>query len=151
MAGYTKVLVAVDLGEDSGSLIRRARRVADSDAAINLVFVFEPVDTLYYGMVPGAAVVTNLGQVEREVHENVAGRFADLAEAEGIPESRRHMPTGSPAQQIRQLADEGDFDLIVMGAHTERGVRRLLGATANRVLHGVGCDVLAVRLTSDDD
>ena len=150
MAGYRRILVAVDLGEDAADLVHRARRVADSGEAIHLVFVFEPVDTLYYGMVPGAAVVTNLGQVEREVHENVKKRFADFADSQGIPGERCHMPTGSPAQQIRQLADDGDFDLIVMGAHTERGVRRLLGATANRVLHNVDCDVLAVRLDAED-
>lgn len=150
MAGYRKILVAVDLGEDSDALLRRARRVA-AEATIHLVFVFEPVDTLYYGMVPGAAVVTNLGQVEHEVLENVKKRFKDFADAAGIPDERCHMPTGSPAQQIREMADDGEFDLIVMGAHAERGVRRLLGATAARVLHGVGCDVLAVRLDEDGD
>ena len=38
------------------------------------------------------------------------------------------------------------MDLIVLGTHGQKGVQLLLGATANSVLHGSCCDVLAVRV-----
>ena len=37
-------------------------------------------------------------------------------------------------------------DLIVVGSHGRHGLALLLGSTANDVLHGAPCDVLAVRL-----
>ncbi len=39
-----------------------------------------------------------------------------------------------------------DFDLIIIGTHGQHGIALLLGSTANAVLHGVSCDVLAVRV-----
>jgi universal stress protein A len=38
------------------------------------------------------------------------------------------------------------MELIVLGTHGQKGVQLLLGATANSVLHGADCDVLAVRV-----
>jgi len=37
-------------------------------------------------------------------------------------------------------------DLVIVGSHGRHGVRLLLGSTANAVLHGAECDVLAVRV-----
>ena len=37
-------------------------------------------------------------------------------------------------------------DDVVLGTHGQKGVQLLLGATANSVLHGSSCDVLAVRV-----
>jgi len=146
MENYRKILVAVDLNDDSTALVERARLLAASDDAIHLAFVFEPIDTLYYGMVPVAPAQSGVSQVEQEVHANVAKQLERLGVELSIPEDRRHMPTGSAAREIRHLAEEGGFDLIVMGAHAEKGVQRLLGSTANSVLHGAACDVLAMRL-----
>ena len=39
-------------------------------------------------------------------------------------------------------------DLIVVGSHGRHGLALLLGSTANGVLHGATCDVLAVRVGS---
>ncbi|TNF89176.1 MAG: universal stress protein, partial [Gammaproteobacteria bacterium] len=37
-------------------------------------------------------------------------------------------------------------DVIVVGSHGRHGLALLLGSTANGVLHGATCDVLAVRV-----
>ncbi len=44
------------------------------------------------------------------------------------------------------MAKEHDCDLIVVGSHGRHGLALLLGSTANDVLHGAPCDVLAVSL-----
>jgi universal stress protein A len=36
----------------------------------------------------------------------------------------------------------------VIGTHGQSGISLLLGSTASSVLHGSGCDVLAVRIHS---
>jgi len=39
-----------------------------------------------------------------------------------------------------------DVDLIIVGSHGRHGWRLVLGSTANAVLHGARCDVLAARV-----
>ncbi|MCY1401873.1 Universal stress protein family protein [compost metagenome] len=57
-----------------------------------------------------------------------------------------HLTYGQPRQEIHNLAKEDGCDLIVVGSHGRHGLALLLGSTANDVLHGAPCDVLAVRL-----
>lgn len=47
---------------------------------------------------------------------------------------------------MHRLAKEQRCDLIVVGSHGRHGLALLLGSTANDILHGAPCDVLAVRL-----
>ena len=51
---------------------------------------------------------------------------------------------------IQEVGKKEGIDLIVLGTHGQRGVQLLLGATANSVLHGSACDVLAVRVQETD-
>jgi universal stress protein A len=53
---------------------------------------------------------------------------------------------GATKFEIARVAKENTFDLIVVGSHGRHGVALLLGSTANAVLHGAPCDVLAVRV-----
>ena len=57
-----------------------------------------------------------------------------------------HLGFGQPRQEIHELASEQQCDLIVVGSHGRHGLALLLGSTANDLLHGAPCDVLAVRL-----
>ncbi|MBD3646240.1 MAG: universal stress protein, partial [Pseudomonadales bacterium] len=50
------------------------------------------------------------------------------------------------SNEIRAVAEKQDIDRIVLGTHGQHGLQLLLGSTANSVLHGVSCDVLAVRV-----
>ena len=60
---------------------------------------------------------------------------------------RIDFPTsGNPAAQLHEVAAECNADLIAVGTHGRQGWRALLGETANGVLHGASCDVLAVRV-----
>ena len=59
-----------------------------------------------------------------------------------------HLTYGQPRQEIHTLAKAQECDLIVVGSHGRHGLALLLGSTANDVLHGAPCDVLAVRLAT---
>ena len=52
----------------------------------------------------------------------------------------------STKEGILGAAKEHGADLIVVGSHGRHGLALLLGSTANAVLHGAPCDVLAVRI-----
>ena len=53
------------------------------------------------------------------------------------------------ATEIHAYADEAGVDLIVLGTHGRHGWRLMMGSTANAVLHGTHCNVLAVRIADD--
>ncbi len=57
-----------------------------------------------------------------------------------------HVRVGSPAEQITELALELDADLVVVGTHGRRGIRRmLLGSVAEAVIRLAPCPVYVVR------
>ena len=50
---------------------------------------------------------------------------------------------------MHRFAREHAVDLIVVGSHGRHGLALIFGSTANGVLHGACCDVLAVRIKKD--
>ena len=149
MSEYNKVLVAVDLSEESGAIIGRARALAGS-AEVHLVYVQEPMEAVYMGVVPYGPVFVGMDQVEDRLKAELQGKLEDWGAAHGIPASQVHFLAGAPAREIHRFAEENAVDLIVLGTHGQKGVQLLLGSTANSVLHGASCDVLAVRMKSGD-
>ena len=128
---YTHILVAVDLTEECREVIQRAQALANSsNAKLSLINVVEPMAMLQQQQFDQA----------RERLDNFAKGYPELT-----PE-QRHLAYGQPRQEIHRLAEEQHCDLIVVGSHGRHGLALLLGSTANDVLHGAPCDVLAVRL-----
>ncbi len=53
MSEYTKILVAIDLSEDSSVVVERARAIADLEGAeLHLLHVIEPLSFAYGGDIP---------------------------------------------------------------------------------------------------
>ena len=146
METYQKLLVAVDLSNESELVLQKARRIAALDAEIHLVYVQEPMDNVYVGIVPQSAAYSGLGDLEAQLGEELKQKLAVLGESFNLSSSHLHILNGSPAHEIHRFAKENDVDLIVIGTHGQKGLQLLLGSTANAVLHGAGCDVLSVRV-----
>lgn len=69
-----------------------------------------------------------------------------LAQRYGIPAAARFVETGDPATVLPRLTRRLSSDLLVMGAVSRTGLKRLLiGGTAERVIDEVSCDVLIVK------
>ena len=64
----------------------------------------------------------------------------------GIPEGRQIVKFGTAKYVVLDAAEKMKAHLIVVGSRGRHGIDVLLGSTANAVLHGAKCDVLAVRL-----
>ncbi len=139
MSTYQNILVAIDTYGEYDSVIQRAKEVAGVGAVMSLIYVHEP---FYYGDMLYAGSV----EFEKESNANAKAVLAEIALSLEIPESRQYIETGRPASEIHAKAEELDADLIVMGTHGRHGLQLMLGSTANAVLHGVKCDVLAVRV-----
>lgn len=150
MTDYRNILVAVDLSEESGAILERARALASPETTVHLVYVQEPMEAVYMGVVPYGPVFVGMDQVEDRLQAELKGKLGEWAAKAGIDEANTHFLTGAPAREIHRFSEENGVDLIVLGTHGQKGVQLLLGSTANSVLHGAGCDVLAVRMRSED-
>lgn len=151
MTKYKRVLLAVDLASNSNHIIEKAMQVvSDNGAELLLVHVNEPVVTAYQSSGIGGWN-TQLMSLEEQVRKLAEERMDALATRLGVPGDNCFLAFGRAATEIKRVAEEEDVDLIVMGTHGRHGLGLMLGSTANGVLHGVSCDVLAVRATDADD
>ena len=71
--------------------------------------------------------------------------FAALAERHGVPLDRRHFIEGAPLSEICDFATEHRADVIVMGTVQHKRLNKLLGTTAEQILHRAPCSVLAIK------
>ncbi|MGH8388585.1 MAG: universal stress protein [Pseudomonas sp.] len=142
---YEHILVAVDLTEECDPVIHRARELSvGSGAKLSMVHIVEPMAMAFGGDVP-----MDLSQLQQQQFDQAKERLDRLIVK--YPELSRencHLTYGQPRQEIHHLAKEQHCDMIVVGSHGRHGLALLLGSTANDVLHGAPCDVLAVRLQS---
>ncbi len=142
MANYTKILMAVDLSEDSDMVAERALAIAkNNDAQLHVIHVIEPLSFAYGGDIP-----MDFSGIQDEIHQQAVQQLQKFAEKHGLNTDCRHVVLGQPEVEIHALAEEQGADLIVVGSHGRYGLALLMGSTANGVLHGATCDVLAVRV-----
>lgn len=142
MSDYAKILVAVDLSEDSSRIVQRARAVASSAAAqLHIIHVIEPLSFAYGGDIP-----MDFSGIQDEIYQQASQQLQRFAENSNIDEAHRHIVMGRPEVEIHAMAEELTADLIVVGSHGRHGLALLMGSTANGVLHGAKRDVLAVRV-----
>jgi universal stress protein A len=146
MATYQKIMVAVDLSSESEAVLQKTELIAVPNAEIHLVYVQEPMDNVYVGIVPQSAAFSGLGDLEAQLGEELKQKLKVLGEKFNVPTERLHILHGSPAHEVHRFAKDNDIQLIVIGTHGQKGLQLLLGSTANAVLHGAACDVLAVRI-----
>ena len=141
-AEYKKIMLAVDLTEESTRVANRAQALAAvSGAEIHIVHVIEPLSLAYGGDVP-----MDLSSVQEQIQDQAKSHLRDFGARMNIPAERQHLIFGRPESEIHRVAQEQGADLIVVGSHGRHGLALLLGSTANGVLHGASCDVLAVRV-----
>ena len=142
MSNYAKILVAVDLSEDSSQIVQRARAVASSAAAqLHIIHVIEPLSFAYGGDIP-----MDFSGIQDEIYQQASQQLERFAQNSSIDEAHRHIVMGRPEVEIHAKAEELEADLIVVGSHGRHGLALLMGSTANGVLHGAKRDVLAVRV-----
>ncbi|MDK9558104.1 universal stress protein [Marinobacter sp. M216] len=142
MSAYKKMLVAIDLTEEAPQVLNKAKAVCEAHGAeLMLIHVVEPVGYAYGGDIP--MDLTELqDQLDKAAHE----QLASYGDQHGIPKSNQIVTVGRPESEIHRLAKEQQVDLVIVGSHGRKGFQLLLGSTANGVLHGTECDVLAVRI-----
>ncbi|MDH5517376.1 MAG: universal stress protein [Gammaproteobacteria bacterium] len=142
MQTYQQILVAVDFNQSIAKVIERAQLIAgNGNSKLSLIHVVEPapVDFLDQTML----VDMNL---DRLLFKTASQQMQKLATNHQIDSSDCYLEAGSVKSEIFSKIEMLDADLLVVGSHGRHGFGLLLGSTANSVLHGASCDVLAVRV-----
>jgi len=140
---YNKILVALDLSNDSKKVIDTAVKLAAHKVKeLHLVHVVEPVAAAYSMDI----YAININELQQEAINLAEKRLEKIGKEIGIGSGQVHSLLGAPAPEIRNLAAEIGADAIVMGSHGHSGWKLLLGSTATKVLNGATCDVLTVHV-----
>ena len=140
---YKNILVAVDLSQDSAVILDKALSIAKVyEAKINLVHVIEPI-AVGYAIEISSIDVEGLHQ---EATEQAKQSLMEMGRNIDIPAEHMHTLLGQPAREIKELANEIEADLIIMGNHGRHGWELLFGSTSTGVAHGVNCDLLTVHV-----
>ena len=149
MPSYQHILVGLDLSPESQQVIDRVKALfSGEDTRITLIHIQEPLSFAYGGDIP-----MDLGDVQLKMEEQASERLKAI-----VAELSTSMPThtfnykvliGQPAHEMHRFAKDNDIDLAVVGSHGRHGLALVFGSTANGVLHGACCDVLAVRIKTE--
>jgi universal stress protein A len=134
---YKHILFATDLNKDSDLAANKARELANLyGASLSLLHVIEPIPT--YGYV-------EIAELEEARRDEVNQALGAMGQRLQIPALNQHIEVGLTKHQILKKAHELGIDLVVVGSHTHHGLARLLGSTANAILHNADCDVMVVK------
>jgi len=147
MANYRHILLALDFGPGHEQVVARAADLVQAEhARFSLVHV---VEFLHVDLANELVLPQDVA-LESQIMATARRKLARIASNIGSLESiGQWVELGSTKQEILRIAEQEQVDLIVIGSHGRHGLGRLLGSTANAVLHGASCDVLAVRIRSE--
>jgi len=142
MPGYQKLLVVLDLSDDSEQVAVAARGLAAySKASVVALHVVEfvPVEPMGESLMPTV-------QIEEELIKRSREKLQELAARLGLTGAALRVEAGNIKAEILRVADEEGADLIVVGSRERHGLAILVNFTEDALLHAAHCDVLAVRL-----
>jgi universal stress protein A len=142
MSAYRRILVAVDLSQDSRAVGARALQISRSgECEVRLLHVVEfvPMEPMGDSLVP-------VVQIDDQMIARARERIDALARELGLPDEATRVATGNVKSEILRCAREERCDLIVIGGRERHGLSLLVHRTEDSVLHASPCDVLAVRV-----
>lgn len=143
-----KILLAIDDSKFSKAATSAVIRLAPPrQAQVRILHVVEPPSVLVARGMSGYS--PNLRMVWEEQRRNAQSLVSKVAK-----QLRRkgYAPTtsvvqGEPRGKIVDVASRWKADMIVIGSHGHRGLKRLLlGSVSDAVVHHAHCSVLVVRI-----
>ncbi|WP_196138321.1 universal stress protein [Aliikangiella sp. G2MR2-5] len=142
------ILAALDLGSTSKrtldlneDILRQSIKLANATNSV--------VHACYSIAVPKA--LADLDLIDPKTYEERMKSTLDpmirkLVEEAGLDRSKLHLVSGKPAKEICRISQNIDADVVVIGNKTRTSLRgRLLGNTAENVLHSVASDVMVIK------
>lgn len=137
MLTIRRVLFPTDFSEAAARAFPQAAFLADwHDAELHIVNVTEGREE------PADALPVEPETLSEWFRESGTDAGPDW---DALPVVQKQV-SGEPAERLVSYVEDRDIDLVVMGTHGRRGVRRmLLGSVTEEVIRGADCPVLTVR------
>ena len=142
MSTYQNIIIGLDLSQESSKVLEKASAIASAmHANVIVAHVLEPIAFAYGGDVP-----INLSEAQDAMEQQARRRLSSLVKEHNLKATEEIITIGQAASELHHIAETKQADLIIVGSHGRHGLALLLGSTANGVLHGANCDVLAIRV-----
>jgi nucleotide-binding universal stress UspA family protein len=145
--GFARVVVGTDFSEGSHLALARAVELAEPGAQIDLVHCFHmPMMRPVPGVDP--ILAEDYHALEKELHDDAAARGAKMIAEHGDDRvsCRFQVVDDHPRDAVCDLAELLGADLVAVGSHGSRGLRRLiLGSVAEATVRHAPCSVLVAR------
>lgn len=144
--GYQRILVACDFSPHTDDAMRGALALAAAGARIEVVHCWQT---------PVMPAGMPIGAMRSDLERDVAQAGARLLARYAASASGAHLAfvpvEGAPAEGLRARAEETGSQLVVVGSHGRRGVRRwLLGSVAEAIVRHAPCSVLVAHQEAPD-
>lgn len=140
---FQKILIAIDDDPIANQAADAGLELARSlHAEVALIHVVDP--SLGLGATDAGIVGEDIIRHDRDEGARVMANFCARLD----PETRvsQFIPEGPPHSEIVKAASRWQADLIVIGSHGRRGIRRaLIGSVAEAVVRQAPCPVLVIR------
>jgi nucleotide-binding universal stress UspA family protein len=148
---YANILLSTDGSDVARKGVEHGIALAKAlNAKVTVITVTEPLP-VYYGNGHASGWIPSQEEFDRfdAACKERAGKVLDearaMAEQIGISVDLLHVPNAHPATTIIETAKSRGCDLIVMGSHGRRGLRKLfLGSQTSEVLADGSAPVLVV-------
>ena len=154
--GRGRVLVGTDGSRGAEFTIETLARFADPSRTDITVVSAVPLSSPLVAPVPGptflpAGALEQNQELQRRIHEEAerhAERAATLLRDAGF-ETKAHVVSGNPTEQLLQEAASGEFDLVAVGSRGLGPFRRaLLGSVSDHVVRHSRAALVGRRLTT---
>ena len=149
---YANILLSTDGSEVAKNGVKHGIALAKAlNAKVTVITVTEPLPVDYgsghaAGWIPSQAEFDRFDAAWKERAGKVLDEARAMAEQIGLSAELSHIPNAHPATAIIEAAKFRGCDLIVMGSHGRRGLRKLfLGSQTSEVLVGGSVPVLVVQ------
>ena len=121
-----------------------------SDAVGGVVHAFHSYDAgnAVAAATANAAIPVSLpfDSIEQQIYADHSKRFQEITELHNVDEDKVHLVSGVTHEELPVIAELIGADVVVMGAVARNRWKRLLiGATAERTLEHLPCDLLIVK------
>jgi nucleotide-binding universal stress UspA family protein len=138
-----KILLATDGSENTAQATKAAVDIARRRGSeIHLIHVWHDVHTPH----AHAFVKSELRRQGREILDKEVKRIGEM----GGTITRSHLREGRTFEEVIKLVDELEADLLLVGSHGYRGLRRMLiGSQSEDIVHHAHRPVLVVRRGED--
>ena len=149
---YANILLSTDGSDVAGKGVKHGIALAKAlNAKATVITVTEPLEVDLGGghaggWIPSQEEFDHFDAACKESAGKVLDEARAMAEQIGISAEILHVPNAYPALAIIDTAKSRGCDLIIMGSHGRRGLRKLLlGSQTSEVLVDGSAPVLVVR------